>query len=69
MMMTTQFFNSSAPNNQNNLSSVSKTIAQAKLRKQRQTRGTSNPVSNVNDMSVNGNQAQTADYYSNGNQS
>ena len=60
MMMTTQFFNSSQ-NNQNNLSSVSKTIAQAKLRKQRQTRGASNPV---NDMSVNGNQAE---YYNNNN--
>lgn len=40
MNMTTQFFNSSNggqnPNaNPNNLSSVSKTIAQAKLRKQR----------------------------------
>lgn len=53
--MTTQFFNSSHNNNgmfpgpnasghHSNNSSISKTIAKAKLRQQRASRGASNPV-------------------------
>ena len=68
MMMTTQqFFNSTSNNNQmissmnssaqnsTNANSHIKTIAQAKLRKQRQNRGASNPIQHENSMSIQGN--------------